>query len=90
MIIISSESSEGESWASFVFSSCPFIKKRKPDRRVIFADSDRQFLVSYQTPPASRAEEEEEEHVYEEPDKGNKWPRNRHFFSRYIWQSLKR
>ena len=85
--IIFSESSGGESWASFVFSSCPFIKKRKPDRRVFFADSDTEFLVPYQQPPLPRAEEE---HVYEEPDRGKKWPRNKHFFSRFIWQSLKR
>ena len=78
--------SDGESSASFVYSSCPFIKKRKPSRSVAFSESVTEY---YEIPVSSSDGSNEDEDVYEEPCR-NFWPRNKHFFPRQVWQGLRR
>ena len=77
---------EGDSPSSFIYSNCPFIKKRKLERNVVFSEEITEYCVTYSEPSNSLVEE----HIYEEPCKYSFWPNNKHFFSRQIWQALKR
>ena len=77
---------KGDSTRSFVFSSCPFIKKRKNIRHVVFNTDITEYYVTYQQPAELDIEEE---HIYHEPSKYF-WPKNKHFFSRQVWQAIKR
>ena len=81
-----SEMSDGESSASFVYSSCPFIKKRKPSRSVAFSESVTEY---YEIPLSSSDGSNQDEDVYEEPCRYF-WPQNKHFFPRQVWQGLRR
>ena len=78
--------SEGESTGSFVFSSCPFIKKRRNVRSVIFNDDI--TYVTYQN-PSELDTCDSSENIYHEPCKYF-WPKNKHFFNRQVWQAIKR
>ena len=83
---LTDDDSEGESTGSFVFSSCPFIKKRRNVRSVIFNDDI--TYVTYQN-PSELDISDTTENIYHEPCKYF-WPKNKHFFNRQVWQAIKR
>ena len=81
-----SDTSEGETTASFVYSSCPFIKRRRVVQRVIFSDDiTEHYYDTTETPPADSDNTE-----YEDPITYLPWPENRHFFSLRVWRAIRR
>ena len=85
-MMLSEDSDTGDTASSFIYSNCPFIKKRKLERNVVFSEEVTEYCVAYSEPSSSGVEE----HIYEEPCQYKFWPGNKHFFSRQIWQALKR